>query len=113
MDIAFNDDIVIENGDLKLVQNSDAVAQYLRARLFTFLGEWFLDKSIGIPYFEEIFKKNINTVVVDSILKEKILTCPGIIELLEFNWDITSERRLFLKFKVRSKEGLIEFSEII
>ncbi len=106
-------DLEVINGDLVLNSGVDAVAQYLKAKLKTFLGEWFLDLSVGIPYFKEILKKNINPVTVDAIFKEAILSTPNVIELQEFDMNIESDRRLILDFKVRTKEGVLYFSEVL
>ena len=116
-DLKLNDstnDLVTENGDLVLNSGVEAVRQYLRSKLRTFLGEWFLDGSRGVPYYEDIFKKNFNPVVVDGIFKEQILSTPGIIELLEFDMDIdSSTRSLTIQFKAKTQEGTIDFTESI
>lgn len=106
-------DLLVDNSDLVLNSQVDAVSQYLRARLRTFLGEWFLDQSIGIPYFKEIFKKEINIATVDAILKDAILSTPNVIELQEFDFDISNNRELKLNFKIKVKEGNIAFSEVL
>lgn len=45
-------DLEIKNGDLLLTTSDDAVRQHLQQRLRTFLGEWFLDLDVGIPFFQ-------------------------------------------------------------
>lgn len=41
-----------------LVDPSALLAQRIQCRLQTFKGECFLDRSVGVPYYEEILKKN-------------------------------------------------------
>ena len=109
----FND-VVIEDGDLALVTEKDAIAQHLKNRLNTFLGEWFLDKRVGVPYFEHILKKNIDPLVIDSVFKREIINTQGIIEIKTFNLDLDPTlRELALTFTASSIEGDITFSEVV
>lgn len=103
-------DVIIENNDLKLITGVEEVAQILRQELRVFLGEWFLDTREGIPYFEEILKKNPNPITVDSIFKNKILNSPGVIELQSFLLEING-RELSLKFTALTEFGILLFDE--
>ena len=107
-------DILIENGDLSLLTGFDAIEQHLKQRLKTFYGEWFLNKKVGVPYFEQVFVKNYNANILDSVFKKIIIETPGIIQLLEFSLEIdSSDRELYLTFKASCVEGVIDFSEAI
>ena len=107
-----NNDIVFENGDLALVTGREEIAQILRHELRTFIGEWFLDTSIGIDYFGEVFTKRMDVANVDAMFKSKILSSPGVIELLEFTLDLDAlNRKLTLSFSVSTNEGIIDFRE--
>lgn len=115
-DIALTDDglnLKITNGDLVLTSQGDAVRQHLLQRLRTFRGEWFLDLSEGVPYYQDILVKNPNPDVVDGVLKEVILTTPGVDELLTFELDYDqATRRLTLDFSVRVLDTIIDFESI-
>ncbi len=116
MDIQLNDDWDIEptGNDLVLVTGADAIKQHLGQRLKTFYGEWFLNMEIGVPYFQQVLKKNPDPVVVDSIFKREIVNTPGILQLTEFDLNIdNATRTLTLTFKALSSEGEIDFSEVI
>lgn len=111
---AFQGDLALENGDLVLLENADAAQQLLRQRLRMFFGEWFLDTGKGVPYFQEILKKQPNAIAVDSILKTTILETPGVIQLLRFNFDYdAATRSLSLDFAAQLSSGVIEFNEEI
>lgn len=105
-------DIVIEENVIVLIDGRDEIAQTLRTRLRVFLGEWFLDTREGVPYFEEILKKNPDPGRVDAIFKNEILTSPGVVELITFKLDITG-RKLTLEFTARTDDGIIEFNEVL
>lgn len=107
-------DLVLENGDLALISNADAVAQFLKQKFKTFLTEWFLDENVGVPYFDRIFIKNPKQVEVDSIFKGLILGTVGVEELVSYDAFLNgADRKLELSFVARTRDGLIDFSEII
>lgn len=106
-------DLEIINGDLVITEGSDATRQRLLQALRFFRGEWFLDLSRGVPYYQNILVKNPNPLIIESVLKQTILDVQGVLELTQFdlNYD-NSTRKLALDFEVRTSEGLINFSEI-
>ena len=86
-------DLDISTGDLQLTTGGEAIAQHLRIRLQFFLGEWFLDSRIGIPFFQSILIKNPATNVVRSIFRAAILSTPGVISLSELTIDFDGPTR--------------------
>ena len=107
-------DLELLNGDLQLTSSDDAIRQHIVQRLKTFLGEWFLDLSVGVPYFQEILKKNPNAQVVDGIFKQTILDTPGVVELLEFELDFeAASRKLKVNCSIRTQDGVIDFSQVV
>ena len=108
-------DIFLPGSDLLLTSGQEAIEQHLRQRLQTFFDEWFLDGRIGIPYFQQILKKNPDLTVVDSLLKKEIIETQGIEELTQFNVSLDkSTRELKISFKVRTIEGdVITFDEVV
>ena len=109
-----NNDIAIENNDIVLITAVDEVRQRLLVNLRTFKGEWFLDLEMGIPYYQDILKKNIDINVIETILKDAILASPGVLELLDFSLELdNSNRHLDVNFTARASEGEIVISEPI
>ena len=45
-----NNDLVIEGGRFKIVDDAAEVLQHVRTRLQFYLEEWFLDRTAGVPY---------------------------------------------------------------
>lgn len=108
-----NGDLVIENGDFVFVTGIDATAQFLGQGLRLFLGEWFLDETIGVPYFDEVFVKNPNPVALDTIFKTYILNFPGIEELLAFDFGYEAATRKFsITGRIRGLDGEADFSVV-
>lgn len=74
-------ELAIENNSFVMIEGPEEIEQLSEQRLNTFLGEWFLDKSIGIPYFQKILKKNPNPSDIEAIFIDKITKTTGIKEL--------------------------------
>jgi hypothetical protein len=100
-DIKLDDtgDLALESGDLVLVggttdaENIAAIAQHVRIRVLTFLGEWFLDESRGVPYRERIFRKGARPGLVQSLLRRAIEQTPGVRAVTEFSLEIDRRAR--------------------
>jgi hypothetical protein len=54
---------VVEDGDFATVADADAVPQGIRIRVGMFLGECYLDESIGVDYIDSVFIKNADQLV--------------------------------------------------
>ena len=98
-----NNDLIVENGQFKTVSDAAQTLQHVRSKLLTYRGEYFLDNTIGVPYFEEIFVKPVNLANVESIFKTVILSDPEIAQLLEFNLDYEGGSERLLKISFRAK----------
>jgi hypothetical protein len=108
MDLKLDDDhdLAIENNAVVLVSGAQEVRQRLIERLLTFQGEWFLDTTIGVPYYQDILKKAVDAAVIEAIFKTEIIETPGILELLDFDTDYSASTRQFdVAFVVRSTTG--------
>jgi hypothetical protein len=99
-------DLVFREFDFDLVDDTKQIMQNLAIRLRFVLGEWYLDITQGIPYYEEFFRKNPNQIQIESILKQEIVQTRGIVELISFEADFDKRRRIFsVKFSARSISG--------
>jgi len=106
MDLLLNEDtndLVFINGDCPVTQKlTDVVSQRLKITLYTFLGEWFLDTDIGVPYFQQIFGKVRSKSTVDLIFQRVIANDPDVIEILSFESDLAANTRGYsMTFQVR------------
>lgn len=112
-------DIEVVNGRLVLVgaqfgTQLREIEEKVEQRLRTFFGEHFLDRSLGIPYFEDIFTKPARMSVIEPLLVNEILQTPGVVRLLEFNLDLNKTDRVlfFTALRIQATSGVIEFSEL-
>ncbi len=76
-------DLDITEGKLSIVRDGDQVKQAWLIHMRTFLGEYFLDVSIGVPYLQEVFGKRQTVRQLKEIFIAASLNVPGIIEVTE------------------------------
>jgi len=99
-------DLHLLNGDLVWLgedteaEKVEAISQHIRSRLRTFLGEYFLDERIGIPFFRDVFVKAPDLEIIRSIFSQGILNTPGVVQLTELRLDLDrSTRELSIAFE--------------
>ncbi len=80
------------------------VSQKIRILLKTFLGEYYLDTTIGMPYWDMV-DKNPNLKVLQATMKDAILAIDGVSELTSFTMSYTgSSRKLTINFTVKTED---------
>lgn len=93
-DIAFNDEnhdnFLDDNNDLALVTEGTQAAQHVKIRLWSYLGEWFLDITVGTPYFQSILGKIYRPQEASAIIRNRILNTPGVDSLTDYNFSLTN-----------------------
>ncbi len=60
------------------IGSSDEVIQRLGVRFKFFLGEWYRNQLLGVPYYEHVLIKDPNLILVRSLWRQLILDTPGI-----------------------------------
>ncbi len=105
--------LVIVDGDLVITPTTvDTIAQNVRQRLRILKGEWFLDRTKGLPYFEVILEKNPRSEVVITLFKNTILDTKGVTKLNYFDLSFNnSERKLNLEFQATVTTGEVIYFE--
>lgn len=91
MDLVTND-LLIADGDLSIVDGSDAIAQDLQQTLQVWLGEWFLNNTVGIPFKQQILVKNPNIDLVQADILNAASAVPGVatINNLALDYDVSN-----------------------
>jgi len=93
LDAATHDLFLDGNGSLAVVTDNAAIAQHVKQRLMFYRGEWFLDTLAGTPWFQNVFVRPHNQMVIESVIKRQILDTPGIAELTGFEISIDERSR--------------------
>jgi len=107
-------DILIEQNKFSIVSGPDEIVQNLRQNIRTFFGEWFLNQSLGVPYFQDIFIKNPNPISIEAAFKNVILGTIGVRELIDFDLNLDSaQRELSYTFSALIYDKIIDFSEVV
>ena len=107
--------LLTDAGDLDLSGNAahlssdlEAIRQSIAIRLRFFRGEWFLDETAGLPYFQEILIKNPQVPALQSVFRAELLKTPGVssVESLSLVFDKPG-RELAVTFRVMTDTGAI------
>ena len=92
---------------------SPLLSQRIKHRLQTFRGECYLDRTIGVPYFSEVMKKNPDLGRIRSLLAAVISGVEGVVKILSLDVLFTQRTRtLSVKFKVMGSENSIVEGEV-
>lgn len=103
-----NHDLMFKNNRLVLVDGANQKAQQIKIALLTFLGEWFLDTSHGVPYFEQVLLKQVDKVKIENLFRQKIASVKGVKRVLKLNTQIDrKERSLLVEFEAETNKGLV------
>lgn len=81
------------SNNLVMVTDAHAVGQHVRQRLKTFEGEWFLDRTAGMPWLEEIMAHKFNPALAEAITKVEILDTDGVTEITSFSVSFHQQTR--------------------
>jgi len=104
-------DLKMVNGDLVLTNDvdqngTDSTLQSVCQRLRLYLGEWFMNTSAGVPWYQQILVKNANPSHIDGLLRDCILGTPGVVALLAYSSTANHAQRSFhVTFTIQTAAG--------
>lgn len=100
-------DLVIGDFVDHVVTGLDALVQRIRIRLSVFLGEWFLDETRGVPYFQEILEKGTSYDQISDGIKLVIAQTPEVKSITFFKIQDSEviNRKIIISFGVSSTLG--------
>lgn len=106
-------DLLEKAGQIKQVTGVDAVAQRIYCKLKTYLGEFWLNRELGVPYYQVIFKKGVDLSIVNTLIKSYILSDDAIIEITEYTFSLDRVKREFtIAFSAKTTIGFISNMEV-
>ena len=106
LDKATND-LLLVNGDLLVVSGGDYVLQNVKQAILLVFGEWFLARTRGVAYMQQIFKKGFDPSVVNNAFTRAILSVAGIKKIISLNLVLGSDRELSVNFEALTIYGRI------
>jgi hypothetical protein len=107
-----------ETGDLDITELGqgrltgtllEEVGQRLRTKLQHFLGEWFLDQNLGLPYYRDVLVRNPNLSVIKALFQDVISSDRGVEQLTLLDLALDSETRVLSV----SFEAVLNSSELL
>ena len=103
-------------GNLSLVEKRECVRQAVTQRLRMALGEWFLNKLLGVPYENTklnpnkfaVLNRPVDLEAIALLLDDQIATVEGVKKLLESSVSLDAEtRRLRYEATIETNDGLV------
>jgi hypothetical protein len=86
-------DFVFGRGPSEYLVNSSAcVAQAIRTALLLFQGEWFLDSTAGMPWFQQVLG-NYTASLYDTAIKNEILGVQGVASIASYSSTLNTKTR--------------------
>lgn len=112
LDPITHDLVLGRNRDLVLIDGADQIRQQIKITLLTFLGEWFLDTTFGVPYLERIMVKSPSRAQIEAIMRTKVLAVPGVkaVPTVEVDIDAATRRARITLPDIQTEEGLVTVS---
>ena len=89
------------------IDGAERVAQSIGIALRTWRPEWFLDKTEGVPYLDEVLGKNKREEIVEAVIRAQILMVDGVRSITKFTISVDDKtRKAFVDYEVDSNEGI-------
>lgn len=99
---------VLERGDQAFASGAQAVKQGIECRVRMFLGEYWMDQSVGVPWIQSVLIRNPNVLLVKSEIAKAIVATPDVSSAVStaFSQD-TAARTASATFEAASIYGTI------
>lgn len=94
-----------------LINTPEAVAQGVRTRLGLLRGEWFLDKTEGMPWSTEVIGVRTRPTY-DRAIRDRILGSQGVTSIISYSSQVV-ERSLRVQVRIDTIYGPIDLEEVL
>lgn len=107
-------DLVISDYDLVMIDSAERVAQQIKVQLLTWLGEWFLDTTHGVPYLDYILVKNPNLELIRQTFRDQILAVDDVRDVTDMEVSYNPRtREVTVEYTAVTGYGLITDKEVL
>jgi hypothetical protein len=108
-------DLELDRGSYVIVDGATYIRQRIAARFKWWLGEWFRDQRLGVPYQRDVFVKNPNIQLIRSMFRRLIEQTPGVLrcDRIDVRY-LESERKLEVEFAATLVENatvIVDFGD--
>jgi hypothetical protein len=99
----------ISTGNLRIETSVAQCTAWKLSNLFgLFLGEWFRDTRLGVPWFRYVFVSNPQLPVIANLFRKVIMSAPGVASITSASLDyINQTRNLVAAFTIATNDGAI------
>ena len=107
-------DIEVVDGEFRLTTDEEFIVQRIKVNIMMYLGEWFLDTTLGLDYFDKIFTKGGNiTQRAEREFRRVIQAVEGVssINSLDITLD-NATRKLDVKVSIIGDTGELSTLEV-
>lgn len=73
--------LTADGRDIMLVSGAAKVAQNIKVRAGIYKGSWRYDRTLGMPYFEDIFAFGASAELIRRRFQELIVGTPGVLSI--------------------------------
>lgn len=107
-------DIIVDKGELLLIDDKERIVQQAKIRLLIWHGEWFLDARKGVPYMERVLVKKPNLKHIRQLFMEQLASIDGVKRVTKLNLNLNAQARILtVIFELDTDYGIITKSEVL
>jgi hypothetical protein len=109
-------DLLVVAGDAVLTSDANPagtnpIQQNILQRIAFCLGEWYLDNTQGLPWFQQMLVKNPRQAAFDAVIQNTILGTPGVTQLLSYSATPNFlNRTASISFRAMTTAGIVSYS---
>ncbi len=97
---------------LIILTDLNSLVSKIQQRLRFLFGEWFLNTTVGVTYFQQIFRKPVDPSLIVSVLNSEILKEPDVQTVTDSSIDFDQSNRIFnYSARVETTFGTTTLSE--
>lgn len=74
-------DLYLTASQLSVLSDEDSLAQRIKTNLATYRAEFWLNRQLGVPYFENVLGKRPDMELIKSIFRSQILSVSGVLSV--------------------------------